>query len=296
MTREMRNLFSTTVTSMLLVVLALTVEAFDESLLMYLPLDSLTGKVARDLTGKTKGGNIVGGTKIVPGKRGRALQLDGESGYVEIDLTPEMVEAERNSFTAELWLQTQAKGPGVPEQIVRAFNGYLIFGGHGPGGHSQGHWSMFFFSDVEAKDRFRFFVVNSFTPTSNGTPGIIADKPKINDGEWHHLVAVRDEDNKELRAYIDGQLVGAVDDFTRSLNSKPDNANRRKKIWLGIHEPNDDGKEGTGYFPAAIDEVRFWGGAMNEADAVRIMSLAVDPSEKLSLTWGEVKARHTESY
>ena len=64
-----------------------------------------TGKVARDLTGKTKGGIINGGAKIVPGLRGKALELDGGSGYLQIELTPEMIEAERNSFTAELMAQ-----------------------------------------------------------------------------------------------------------------------------------------------------------------------------------------------
>ena len=76
--------------------------------------------------------------------------------------------------------------------------------------------------------------------------GIIADKPKINDGE----------------------LVGRVDGF--------------------FYEPNDDGKEGTGFFPARIDAVRFWGKAMNQDDAMRIMTLAVDPLDKLSVTSGDV--------
>ena len=292
MTKEKSILSSTLVTTVLLVVMALPVKAFDESLLLYLPFDSVTGQVATDLTGKTKGGNIIGGTKIVQGKRGRALQLDGESGYVEIEITPEIIEAERNSFTAELWLQTQAKGPQVSNNIIKVFKGYLIFGGFGPKKHTKGHWSMFFFSDVEGEDKFRFSVLNVNTGAGSDGPGVATDRPQINDGEWHHIAAVRDEDAKELRAYIDGEFVGRVDDVTRSLNSRPEERDKiRDKIWLGVHVPGHEENPGTGYFPVMIDEVRFWGKAMNEADAVRIMSLAVDPSEKLPLTWGEVKAR-----
>lgn len=89
----------------------LPIKAFDDSLLLYLPFDNVTGGVAKDPTGKTGGGKIIGGTKIAPGKRGRALELDGETGYVEIGLTPELIEAERDSFTAELWLMLQPKHP-----------------------------------------------------------------------------------------------------------------------------------------------------------------------------------------
>ena len=238
----------------------------------------MIGQVVEDLTGKTKGGNVKGGTEIVPGKRGRALKLDGESGYVEIELTPEMIEAERNSFTAELWLQTRADGPEVAvDQAVKRLRGHLIFGGYGPDEHFHGHWSMFLRNGSELD----FFTLNVNEHTSGGgRESVVADKMKINDGEWHHLVAVRDEDNKEIRAYIDGKSVGKQDEFKRSLNKAEGG---RTKIWLGIHIPGHGewGEMGTGYFPATIDEIRFWGKAMNEADAMRLMSLAVDPSEKL---------------
>ena len=103
---------------------------------------------------------------------------------------------------------TTAKAPEVPEAVVKGFHGHLIFGGHGPDGHNKGHWSMFFFSDIDGDDKFRFAAVNVFVASGNGTPGVIADKPKLNDGEWHHIAGVRDEGAKELRAYIDGEFVG----------------------------------------------------------------------------------------
>ena len=125
MQRNKMNLLIAMATSALFVAVVLPIKAFDDSLLLYLPFDSVTGGVARDLTGKTGGGKIIGGTKVVQGKRGRALLLDGETGYVEINLTPELIEAERNSFTAELWLMTTAKAPEVPEAVVKGFHGHL---------------------------------------------------------------------------------------------------------------------------------------------------------------------------
>ena len=258
--------------------------AVNENLLLYLSFDSGDGKVARDLTGKTKGGIINGGAKIVPGLRGKALELDGGSGYVEIELTPEMIEAERNSFTAELWLKTKAVGPEIAvEQPVKRLCGYLVFGGYGPEEHFHGHWSMF----LQNGNNLSFYTMNVNSHTSGGPQGVVADNTfHLNDGEWHHIAAVRDEDAKEIRLFINGRLVGAEDERNRSLN-KADGG--RVHIWIGIHIPNHAEQTGTGFFPATVDEVRFWNIAMTQDDAVRYMALAVAPLDKLSLTWGRLK-------
>ena len=286
-----KNLFIVAAIGALFIVTVLPTNAFDDSLLLYLPFDENTGGIARDITGKTGGGKIIGATKIVQGKRGRALQLDGETGYVEIGLTPELIEAERDSFTAELWLMTTAKAPRVPEAVVSGFHGHLIFGGHGPDGHNKGHWSMFFFSDIGGDDKFRFAAVNVFVASGNGTPGVISEKPKLNDGEWHHIAGVRDEAAKELRAYIDGEFVGKAGDFSRALNSKPNQETARTELWLGIHAVGDGNNPGNGLFPARYDEVRFWNWAMSHDEIKGIMSLSVSPQEKLPLTWGGIKTR-----
>ncbi|MDE0505116.1 MAG: LamG domain-containing protein [Candidatus Poribacteria bacterium] len=291
MPRNTLNPFIAMATGALFIVTVLPINAFDDSLLLYLPFDENTGGIARDLTGKTGGGKIIGGTKIVQGKRGRALQLDGETGYVEIGLTPELIEAERDSFTAELWLMTTAKAPKVPEAVVSGFHGHLIFGGHGPDGHNNGHWSMFFFSDIGGDDKFRFAAVNVFVASGNGTPGVISEKPKLNDGEWHHIAGVRDEDAKELRSYIDGEFVGKAGDFSRALNSKPIQETARRELWLGIHAVGDGGNPGNGLFPARYDEVSFWNRAMSHDEIKGIMSLSVSPQEKLPLSWGGIKTR-----
>lgn len=103
---------------------------------------------------------------------------------------------------------------------------------------------------------------------------------------------MRNEAAKELRAYIDGEFVGRAGDFSRALNDKPDSVKARKQIWMGIHAVGDGGNQGTGFFPARYDEVRFWNRAMSHDEIKIIMSLSVSPQEKLSLTWGGIKTRH----
>ncbi len=255
--RTTKVLFITTATCMFLIASLSPVKAVNENLLLYLSFDSGDGKLARDLTGKTKGGIINGGAKIVQGIRGKALELDGESGYLEIELTPDMIEAERNSFTAELWLKTKtkAKGPEIAvDQPVKRLRGYLVFGGYGPDEHFHGHWSMF----LQNGDNLSFYTMNVNSHTSGGPQGVVADNAfHLNDGEWHHIAAVRDEDAKEIRLYINGRLVGAEGERNRSLN-KTDGG--RKHIWIGVHIPNHAEQTGTGFFPATVDEAKFVSG------------------------------------
>ena len=87
-----QNLFVGMATFILLIVVALPVESLDDNLLFYLTFDNDTGRATTDVTGRTKGGKLVGGTKVIPtGVHGRALQLNGTSGFVEIELTDEMI-------------------------------------------------------------------------------------------------------------------------------------------------------------------------------------------------------------
>ena len=273
-----KNLFFGMATAILLIAVAFPVESLDDSLLLYLTFDNDTPGVTADVTGKTKGGKLVGGTRVIPaGVHARSLELNGSSGFVEIELTDEMIEAERNSFTAELWIQTEAKGIPPPEDVER-FVGLGIIGGFGPKTHFQGHWSILLLNE----DFLRFFVVNVNSFVNDGKDGVIAERQKINDGVWHHIAAVRDEDSKQLRLYIDGNLAGEAQDLTRSLNSKPGDDKTRTKIWLGNHLEV--------FYPVKFDEVRFWSKALTQEEvSANMTSFAVDSHGKLALTWGGVK-------
>ena len=262
-----------------LIIVSVPGYAIDEGLLLYLTFDVDTGDVARDMTGKTKGGKLVGGTKIITsGAHARALELNGTDGYVEIELTPEIIEAERNSFTAEFWMQTRAQG--IPE-AGQWFIGLGIFGGFGPKDHFHGHWTLFLLDN----DILQFNVVNASQHSNDGKDGVLIEKPVVNDGAWHHVVAVRDEDDKQIRVYIDGELAGEALDITRALNAKPDDTKARRKLWLGNHLEV--------FWSVKFDEVRFWNRALSADEIAKNMTwFSVGPLDKLPLTWGEIKGTY----
>ena len=78
---------------MLLMAVVLPVKSIDDNLLLYLTFDNDTAGVTADVTGKTKGGKLVGGTRVISsGVHARALELNGANGFVEIELTDEMID------------------------------------------------------------------------------------------------------------------------------------------------------------------------------------------------------------
>lgn len=96
-----------------------------------------------------------------------------------------------------------------------------------------------------------------FLISDNSTERVLSSSAQINDGNWHHIAAVRDAtnpDSKKLRLYIDGNLSGEINDTTTSslANSQA----------LCIGRFNASGRNFTG-----------------EIDCVRITPAALSPAQ-----------------
>jgi hypothetical protein len=89
----------------------------------------------------------------------------------------------------------------------------------------------------------------------------------LNDGAWHHVVAVRDEAASLLRLYIDGESVGTATDTT-----------------TGSLQNNDDisvGNSGVSYtsndFTGDIDEIRLYDRLLTDAEVAELYAWAPGP-------------------
>jgi hypothetical protein len=80
----------------------------------------------------------------------------------------------------------------------------------------------------------------------------ISGGPALNDGEWHHVVAVREGINDKMRLYVDGNLVGSAETtFTGNWISA-------KEINIGHYNvPFDDPK--TYFVNGLLDEIAVYG-------------------------------------
>lgn len=239
-----------------LIALALPVKAANKDLLLYLSFDE-EGEVAKDETGKTEGGNIIGGVEWVEGRFGKALELDGESGYVEIELTPELIFTEESSFTAELWLKFQE----VPDSCG-------ILGTYGPEAVTP-FWNLTMLASREFE----------WGGRDSDSTSAFATVEAPDDGEWHHVAGVRDGKDKVFRLYLDGELVDEVEDPTKNID------NGQGKIWLGNHMNR--------FWPVTLDEVRIWGVVLSDTEIMKAMDstiMSVASLNNLSTTWGNIKA------
>jgi len=245
--------------ALLLIALAFPVKAVDKDLLLYLSFDE-EGKVAKDETGKTNGGTIFDVITWVEGKFGKALELDGKGGYVEIELTPELIFTEESSFTLEIWMKSEHA----------TSNNKGIFGTYGPTKPSC-HFGLYHLEDG-GKSNLLFTV-----PGAN-----IEDtqKGRVNDGEWHHLAGVRDRKAGVIKFYVDTKLIGETND----PGNNPDNG--QGKAWLGNHLNR--------WWTVTLDEARIWGRALSENEIARLMKnnvMAVTLRDKLATTWSTIKFR-----
>ncbi|WP_299056303.1 LamG domain-containing protein [uncultured Nocardioides sp.] len=170
-----------------------------------LPLDDGSGSTALDVSGHARPGTYVGGVTLdqpgpCPAGNGRAVRLDGSSGFVDVPAT----QANPQVFSAQVWFRT---APGY------ARGGRLLGFGDGtgttPSTRSDRHVYM------TAAGRLTFGVTPELVRTTVTTPGA------YNDGAWHHVVVTLApllDANPGMRVYVDGALVVSA---TIALGAQP---------------------------------------------------------------------------
>jgi hypothetical protein len=114
---------------------------------------------------------------------GPAQQFDGEYDEVDVPDNDQYDWAADDSFTVEYWMKKSTACTGN-EVIVGRDNGSGL------------HWWTGCQGDGTVRFQLKDVNGNGLYLGGTGDP--------INDGEWHHLVFVRDEANDENRIYIDG--------------------------------------------------------------------------------------------
>ena len=132
-------------------------------------------------------------------------------------------------------------------------------------------------SDGDIKEQTPYFLLQN----DNGTLKIYDMTSKytavssISTDTWYHVVVVRSSSHEWV--YLNGDLKVDID-----VNFSGDNS----EFHLGVGYNN--------YFDGLIDEVRIYARTLNEYEIsqnLKAKGLAITrPAEKLSLTWGEIKA------
>ncbi len=155
-----------------------------EGMVSYWALDETgTPTSFADSSGVNTNTGACAGTCPAPaeGIQSGALQFDGILTGIDVPNHPSLNWTNEESFSVELWINTTQ--PGTDTKV---FIGKNIFTPQWWVGYDNTNQVIFFLID------------------SNGTVRQIKGLTVVNDGSWHHLVAVRDAGNSQLRLYVDG--------------------------------------------------------------------------------------------
>ena len=237
----------------------------EDSLILYVSFDALNDEdQAIDHSKYKNHGDLKGNPELVAGKYGKAIELDGQSQWVEIP-HHETLTVDKD-VTAMAWINVERhSGPGGVN-----WQG-IVSKGNSPRSYS-------FYTHLPTQ-----CLHLSIGPA--GAFGASTCNTAISLNEWQHVAAQLDSGTH--RYWINGVNAGV----SSGKPDPPGNADT-SNVFIGTTA------EGAGrLLLGLIDEVRIWNRALTEDEINEQMDkgylefLAVDPKLKLATTWSNLKAQ-----
>ncbi len=237
-------------------------EAFKDNIVAAWTFEEGAGNDIHDVSGNSNDGDLIGGADWVDGKFGSALDFDGSSGHIEIPFDDSMNLLNAGDFTMAAWF----KPDGVPGENKEVFQ-------QGDAGGTGRTWLFIASGGGE---------IGAYVGGGTTTSGINAEA-----GQWYHTAVVVTEGGgtDAIQLYVNGEPAGAVVALGMEDAEGP--------YFIGCH------KDLTNFWDGVIDEVVLINKALNEAEARDLMDngiasiLAVEPTDKLAVSWGSVKSNAT---
>lgn len=203
-------------------------------------MDAGSGTNIADSSGNGLSGAINGATWTT-GRFNNALQFDGVNDYVSLGTNPLLFPAASVSLSA--WMK------------FSGLYGFLFSNWWGADwrGLNVGVWG-----DGENGPNATDFGIFAGGDTADDQ---LEGPSKYNDDQWHHVVAVYDQANLQLRLYIDGALIASK---TTTVDAIQYGANIATEARIGASAHTS----GTHYhFAGIIDELKLYGRALSDQDA-----------------------------
>ena len=233
----------------------------DDGLIVYFSFDDAKGGTVKDGTGGGNDGKLDNAkisTKEKVHGNGSLECGEGNSSMV-VDSFKELEDYQDNSYL--FWLNFIEGNDGNWNQIIAK---------KAPGSdRSPGIWTCTNTLNIHWR----------FNPGNQGThcSGPDGEGDQFETGDWHHLAGVKD--GAKLIFYVDGEEI--------QENAVPkEHLQGGEKLYVGK----------TGYNSARfyIDDLYVYDRALSGKEVVNVMEgglLPVEPQDKLSTTWGQLKGR-----
>ena len=235
----------------------------DDGLILYFSFDEAKGGTIEDETGGGNDGDLVKGAKIatdevVHGKG--SILFEAGTDSVTVDSFKELEDYQDNSFL--FWVNFTKANSGGWDQIIAK---------KAPGSdRSPGIWTC---------NRVPLHIHYRFNPGNQGTHcvGPDGEDDTFEIGEWYHIAGVKD--GAKLIFYINGKKVAEP-------GVPKDHVQGAEKLYIGQ----------TGYQAAKfyLDDLYVYDRALDADEVADVMDgklLPVEPEDKLTTTWGQMKIR-----
>ena len=212
-------------------------------LLAYYPfateLNGTTPEMAGVLAEEHRDGMLVGGPMMISNgdsALGQAFEFDGIDDYIEVSKKANLDFGAQQSFSLTVWVRDdEPSGRNTWGPIVQKGHSTLMWR-NGIRGYGISRSSA-------SQNKFSFGISDGVNPRV-----VINSKPQADGFHFLALVVDRDSAPPEMRAYIDGELIGARD--ITGLGS------------LEVQTPLRMGWNGHKYFYGIIDEVKVYNRAL----------------------------------
>ena len=253
---------------------------------------------------------IKGNPKVTGGLVRQGLEFDGVGDYVVLENLGNL-QTRTGPSTIELWVKTS--DVSTYRTLFRVLEPPCSTQHKGWGLSINASWKIEIHPDPVAQPQKKIFFEEGVLLYENNRNGkrtrchtLLQGFPyTISDGKWHHIVFVTDAlyidekgtEWKTSNLYIDNIHHSVPSSIPMPWGRFGDNdiddfVPFTQPVYLGA--TNNRGKA-EAYFRGIIDEVRVYNRAVTHEEVthnfVSRIGLAVEPTHKLSVAWGELKTR-----
>ena len=260
-----RFTFLSLMVALVMVFTSMTMALDKTGLVLYLPFDEGSGKIAKDVSGTGNDGELKGKAEWVDGKFGKAIHLNPVAGeYVEVPHSDSLDITK--AITLELWVQVNSLPNSHCAFISKATT------------DQTGSYILHI-----SNDNGFYVTLVIFIGVQGPWPPPAIGKTTL--GEWHHFAG--SYDGTELAVYIDGKLQAKAN---RSVGGDIDHS----KNPVVIGRDNRADYLTSRNMDCIVDEVRIWNRVLSENEIEEAMKgniLSIEPAGKLATTWANIKAQ-----
>lgn len=186
-----------------------------------------------------------------PGKHGFAFLLDGTTNVIAVDDGDALWPAA--SFSLEAWVKTTSHGNVISKYQC---------GGYCPANDSQAYYGL----SVGGTGAVSFDIRTDASPTIIEATDTLHN---VADGNWHHLVGVRDVTAMTAIVYVDGALAVSTNLPTDELGVLSNLDGETDPVVIGGSAIAGAGGY-NGFFAGAIDEVSYYTSALSATQVAAI--------------------------